>query len=112
MSEPARQGLASRDFVLVMLATATALCNFAPLMSVVPLWAAAGGGSGAGVGATTGAMMATTAATQLAMGPVLKRFTLRQIFVAGALTMSLPSTLYLLSDHLRLVLAVLACPGL
>ena len=111
MSEPVRRGLASRDFVLVMLATATALCNFAPLMSVVPLWAAAGGGSGAGVGATTGAMMATTAATQLAMGPVLKRFTLRQIFVAGALIMALPTPFYLLSDQLGPVLAVSAARG-
>lgn len=112
MSEPAASRIPRRDFVLLMLATVTALCNFAPLMSVVPLWAAAGGGSGAGVGATTGAMMAATTATQLSMGPVLKRFTLRQIFAAGALIMAVPTPFYLLSDQLGPVLVISAARGI
>src|SRR5690625_5294134 len=111
MSEPVRQGLASRDFVLVMLATLTALCNFAPLMSVVPLWAAGGGGSGAGVGATNGVMLGATAATQVAMGPILRRFTLKQIFVGGSLIMAGPTPFYLLSDQLAPVLVVSAVRG-
>lgn len=101
-----------RDFVLLLLATLTALCNFAPLLSVVPLWAAAGGGTGTGVGATTGAMMAATALTQLSMGPVLRRFTLRQIFVIGALIMAVPTPFYLLSDQLGPVLVVSAVRGI
>src|SRR5699024_10437821 len=111
MVEQVREAIPRRDFILLMLATVTALCNFAPLMSVVPLWAAAGGGSGGGVGATTGAMMATTAATQVGMGPILKRYTLRAIFVAGALIMAAPTPFYLLSDHLAPVLAVSAVRG-
>lgn len=100
-----------RDFVLLMLATVTALCNFAPLMSVVPLWAAGGGGSGAGVGATNGVMLGATAATQVAMGPVLRRFTLKQIFAGGSLIMAVPTPFYLLSDQLAPVLVVSALRG-
>ncbi|MGC0144991.1 MFS transporter [Pseudactinotalea sp. Z1732] len=111
MSEHSAPAIPRRDFTLLMLATVTALCNFAPLMTVVPLWAAGGGGSGAGVGATNGVMLGATAITQLAMGPVLARFTLKQIFVAGAAVMAAPTPFYLLSDQLAPVLVISAARG-
>ncbi|MEE6282274.1 MFS transporter [Georgenia sunbinii] len=100
-----------RDFALLLLATVTCLSNYAALLSVVPLWAASAGSTATGVGATTTAMMAATAATQLAMGPLLRRLSLRRMLTGGALVMTLATPFYLLSAELVPVLVVSAVRG-
>lgn len=104
-------GLGGRDFGLLILATLGTFANYAPLLSVVPLWAAEGGSGHGGAGAATGVTMAATVAVQLVMKPILRRFTLRQILVAGALLLGLPTCGYPLSSGLEWVLSVSAVRG-
>lgn len=103
--------LRGRDFVLLLLATFGAVSNYATLLSVVPLWAAAGGTGGTGMGATTGVVMGATVASQFAMGRLFRLFSLRQLVAIGALLMGLPTPAYVLSDALAPVLAVSAVRG-
>ncbi|MDD9206307.1 MFS transporter [Georgenia sp. 10Sc9-8] len=107
----ARSGILTRDFLLLLGATIGALSNYAPLLSVVPLWVASGGVSGAGIGATTGIMMGATALTQLAMAPLFRLLTLRQMLAAGALVMAVSTPGYALSTALPPVLVVSAVRG-
>ncbi|HET7328003.1 MAG TPA: MFS transporter [Nocardioidaceae bacterium] len=108
---PVRSGLRGRDFTLLLLATFGALSNYAPLLSVVPLWAAAGGSGGTGVGATTGVVMGTTVLTQLSMGRLLRLLTLRRMLGLGALLLGAVTPAYALSSALAPVLAVSAVRG-
>ncbi|MFE7118922.1 hypothetical protein ACFU99_26240 [Streptomyces sp. NPDC057654] len=78
-------GLAGRDFLLLLAATVGTFSNYAPLLSVAPLWSAQGGSGNAGVGAVTGVTMATTVGVQLCMRWLLRRLSLRQVLMAGAL---------------------------
>lgn len=108
---PARAGLRGRDFTLLLLATFGALSNYAPLLSVVPLWAASGGSGGTGIGATTGVVMGTTVLTQLAMGRLLRLLTLRRMLGLGALLLGSATPAYALSSALAPVLVVSALRG-
>lgn len=107
-----RTGLAGRDFLLLLVATAAVFGNSAPLLSVVPLWAEHGGSGHGGAGATTALTMATTVAAQLAMGRVLRRFAARHALTAGALIMGLPTFVYVLSPALPLTLAISGVRGI
>ena len=98
-------------FRILLLATVCAFANYAPLLSVVPLWAADGGSAAGGVGAATGVTMATTVAAQLCMGGLLRRWTLRQLLAGGALLLGLPTFAYPLSSALDSVLAISAVRG-
>ncbi|MEG3615257.1 MFS transporter [Isoptericola haloaureus] len=100
-----------RDFLLLLWGTAAAFAGFAPLLSVVPLWAADGGAGSGGVGATTGVLMGTTVAVQLAMPRLLRVLTLRRASVVGALLLGAPTFAYLLSSDVAWVLAVSAVRG-
>lgn len=106
-----RGGLGGRDFLLLLAATLGAFANFAPLLSVVPLWSAEGGARLGGVGAATGVTMATTVCAQLTMGRLLRRFELRHLLAAGVLLLGLPTFAYLLSPALMWVLGVSAVRG-
>lgn len=106
-----RTGLRSRDFMLLLVATFGALSNYAPLLSVVPLWAASGGSGGTGIGATTGVVMGTTVLTQLAMGRLLRLLTLRRMLGLGALLLGAATPAYALSSALAPVLVVSALRG-
>lgn len=103
--------LRGRSFVLLLVATFGAVSNYATLLSVVPLWAAAGGSGDAGVGATTGVVMGATVASQLAMGRLFRVLSLRQLLAVGAALMGLATPAYALSDALAPVLAVSAVRG-
>ncbi|WP_418276690.1 MFS transporter [Isoptericola jiangsuensis] len=100
-----------RDFRLLLLATLAIFSCFAPLLSVVPLWAASGGAQNGGVGATTGAMMAATVAVQLAMPRILRVLSLRRASVVGALLLGVPTWAYLVTPEVGWVLAVSAVRG-
>ena len=104
-------GLAGRDFRLVLLATFGVFSNYAPMLSVVPLWAAQGGSGFAGVGAATGVTMGATVLAQAAMGRLLRWWGLRRVFVVGALLLGVPTVGYVLSSGLGWVLAVSAVRG-
>ncbi|WP_055586264.1 MFS transporter [Streptacidiphilus griseoplanus] len=101
----------TRDFRLLLLATAGAFATYAPMLAVVPLWSAAGGSSEFGAGATTGSAMAATVAVQLCMGLLLPRFGARRLLAAGSLLLGLPTAAYPLSAALPWVLAVSAVRG-
>ncbi|MFD0901827.1 MFS transporter [Actinomadura sediminis] len=107
----ASTGLGGRDFLLLLAATLGTFANYAPLLSVVPLWSAEGGAGNGGAGAATGVTMGTTAAVQLCMPWLLRRFRLRAILGAGALLLGAPTFAYLLSSSLGWVLAVSAVRG-
>ncbi|MFG2226195.1 MFS transporter [Streptomyces sp. NPDC048644] len=106
-----RTGLAGRDFLLLLAATVGTFSNYAPLLSVAPLWSAQGGSGNAGVGAVTGVTMAATVGVQLCMRWLLRRLSLRQTLVFGALLLGLPTFAYPLSAGLGWVLAVSAVRG-
>ncbi len=85
--------------------------NYAPLLSVVPLWADRGGAASAGAGATTGAVMATTVAIQLVMPQLMSRFGARFMLAGGAVLLGLPTLGYLVSADLVWLLVVSAVRG-
>jgi predicted MFS family arabinose efflux permease len=112
-ARPARPpgGLGERDFLLLLAATAGAFSNYAPMLSVVPLWSAGGGTGPAGVGAATGVTMATTVAVQTCMPWLLRRLSLRVLFAVGAVLLGVPTVGYVATSDLGWVLAVSAVRG-
>ncbi|MEU7147176.1 MFS transporter [Streptomyces sp. NPDC045470] len=104
-------GLAGRDFLLLLLATLGTFANYAPMLTVVPLWTARGAAGEGVAGAATAVTMATTVAVQLCMGWLTRRFSLRRLLGAGALLLGLPTFGYVLSSGLAWVLAVSAVRG-
>lgn len=108
---PSRGGLADRDFLLLLLATACAFSNYAPLLSVVPLWTDEGGTETAWAGAATGVTMGVTAAVQMCMPWLLRKLSLPALFAGGAVLLGAPTFAYLASSQLLPVLAVSAVRG-
>ncbi len=104
-------GLTSRSFLLLLVASAAAFSNYAPMLSVVPLWSAESASGSAGVGAATGVTMGATVAIQLAMPWLLRICRVRTIFAAGAVLLGVPTLAYLASSGLAWVLAVSAVRG-
>lgn len=107
-----RGPLADRDFLLLLAATVGVFTNYAPLLSVVPLWAAVGGSDHSGVGTTTAVTMATTVGIQVCMSRLLRWWGPYRLFVAGALLLGVPTFGYPLSADLGWILAVCAVRGL
>lgn len=104
-------GLADRGFLLLLAASLGAFSNYAPMLSVVPLWSADGGSGPAGVGAATGVTMAATVAAQVCMPWLLRRFSLRALFALGATLLGAPTLAYVASSDLGWVLGVSAVRG-
>ncbi|UFU03197.1 MFS transporter [Ruania suaedae] len=103
--------LLHRDMVLLLVATVGGLANYALMLPVAPLWAAEGGASEALVGTITGAMMAATVLTQLAMGRIFAVVTLRQMIVAGSLLLAMATPFYLASAAVVPLVAISAVRG-
>lgn len=101
-------GLASRDFVLLLIAAAGSFANYAPLLSVVPMHIARGGALS---GVATGITMATTVMIQLCMPRLQSRFRLRSILAGGTLVLGIPTFGYMLSSSAAWILAVCAVRG-
>lgn len=104
-------GLAGRDFLLLLAATLGTFSNYAPLLSVAPLWVVQGGGGHGAAGATTGVTMGTTVAAQLCMDWVLRRFSRRGVLGVGALLLGVPAFGYALSSSAPWVLGLSAVRG-
>lgn len=109
--ERAVGGLGSRDFMLLLIASVGTFSNYAPLLSVVPMWAAHGQAVAGGAGAATGVTMAGTVAAQLCMPWLQRRFRLSTVLAAGALVLGVPTFGYGLSSALGWILAVSAVRG-
>lgn len=101
-----------RGLAVLLVTTFLALGNFAGLLAVVPLWAAAGGLGSAGVGATTGVMMAATVATQLAAPWVFRLLSLRAMMIVGAALLGAPAPLYMLSPDALTILLLTVVRGI
>ncbi|MEU4117482.1 MFS transporter [Kitasatospora sp. NPDC028055] len=101
----------ARDLPLLLAATFAVFSDYAPLLSVVPLWSATGGSSGVGAGAATGVTMGAGILVQLCMGRLVRVLGLRRLLITGSLLLSLPTAAYLLSPALGWVLAVSAVRG-
>ncbi|MFJ7244212.1 MFS transporter [Kitasatospora sp. NPDC098652] len=101
----------ARDLPLLLAASFAVFSDYAPLVSVVPLWSATGGSSGVGAGAATGVTMGAGILVQLCMGRLVRVLGLRRLLITGSLLLSLPTAAYLLSPALGWVLAVSAVRG-
>lgn len=109
---PTRSGLRSREFTLLIVATAASFSGFVLLLPLVPLWATRGGAGEFGAGATTAAFMLTTVLTQLAMPWLLDHGGYRWTFAAGALLLAVPTPLLLLSTAVVPLVVVSAARGI
>jgi predicted MFS family arabinose efflux permease len=96
---------------LLLLAGFGGLSSFYLLLSVVPLYAVAGGAGDLGAGLTTGALMVSTVATELVMTRLLARLGYRLTMGLGLLLLGAPAFLLLLSSALPLIVAVCLVRG-
>lgn len=100
-----------RDFVLLLVVTFAGFVNYAVLLTVVPMWAVAGGAGAAGAGATTGVFMGVTVATQLGVPWLLRRIGYRWVLVGGTVALGVPAITYAASPALPALIAVSAVRG-
>ncbi|MDV3127182.1 MFS transporter [Mycobacterium sp. 21AC1] len=92
--------------------TFLAFVNYAALLPVVPMWAVLGGATDVAVGVTTGAMMAATVLTQMAMLRLSRTVRLRSLMLAGLLLLGAPTPLYLLSTDFAPIMAITILRGI
>ncbi|RNL86454.1 MFS transporter [Halostreptopolyspora alba] len=110
-SPPQHGSLFGRDFLLLLTATLLTFANFAPLLTVLPMWTARGETGHGGIGAISATMMAATVAVQFLMPWILASVGLRAVLAVGALLLGAPTLGYLASSDLSWVLAVSAVRG-
>lgn len=97
--------------MLLLAAMFAAFASFAPLLSVVPLWAVVGGAGESGAGATTGVFMLATVLTQIGMPWLTRRVSYRAALGVGAVLLGVPALLYPASAELAPVIVVSALRG-
>lgn len=110
--DASRPRLMSRTLALVFLASFGALSSFYLLLSVVPLYAASVGASGSGAGLTTGVLMFSTVAAELATPRLTERFGYRSTFGIGLLLLGIPALALHVWGSMGTILAVCAVRGL
>jgi MFS family permease len=93
-----RARLLSTRFALLLMASFGALTSFFLLLSVTPIYAAAGGAGTSEVGLVTGSLMLATVMAELASARLMRRYGYRLVFAAGAFLLGGP-TLVLLASH-------------
>ena len=98
--------LITRPLLLVFLAGLCSLTSFYLLLSVVPLYATAGGAGQVGAGATTGALMLTTVLGELASARLVARLGYRLVYAVGLLLLGAPVLLLLASSGLTTIIGV------
>jgi predicted MFS family arabinose efflux permease len=96
--------LVSRALALYFLVAFLSMTSFYLLLSVVPLYATSVGAGRAGAGLTTGALMLTTVATELATPALLARFGYRFVLAAGLVLLGAPALA--LTDSASLVVII------
>ena len=88
------------------------LTSFYLLLSVVPLYAASGSGSGTRAGIATGVLMLTTVAAELAMPRLAAAFGYRRLLAAGLILLGAPALVLIASRGLAVIVLVCAVRGL
>ncbi|MFF5235456.1 MFS transporter [Dactylosporangium sp. NPDC000521] len=107
-----RPRLLSRSLLLVSAVDVLGLAAFYALLPVVPAAVAAAGADGAAAGLTTGVLMASTVAAELALPRVVARFGYRAVLAAGLLLLGLPALGLTVTTAFGAVLAVCALRGI
>ncbi len=98
--------LVSRALALYFLVAFLSMTSFYLLLSVVPLYATSVGAGRAGAGLTTGALMLTTVATELATPALLARYGYRVVLGAGLVLLGAPTLALTESATLAVIIAV------
>ncbi|MFD0687671.1 MFS transporter [Actinomadura fibrosa] len=101
-----RPRLITRPLALVFVCSLGTMIAFYLLLSVVPLYAASAGSGGIGAGLSTGALMLSTVAAELACPRLLARFGHRRVLAAGVVLLGLPALALPASAGMATVLTV------
>jgi predicted MFS family arabinose efflux permease len=96
----------SRALVLYFVSAFGSMTSFYLLLSVVPLYATTIGAGGVGAGLSTGALMLTTVAAELATPALLARFGYRLVLAAGLVLLGAPALALAGSSSFTAILAV------
>ncbi|WP_051301231.1 MFS transporter [Actinomadura rifamycini] len=107
-----RPRLVGRHLALVFAATLTSLTGFFLLMSVVPMYARAGGAGEVGAGLATGTLMLTTVLAELVLPRLIRRFGHRAVLAVGLVLLGAPPLVLPASDGMPLIVAVSLVRGL
>jgi MFS family permease len=102
----------SAPFRLMLAVTVLGFGGHALLLPVLPLWVSRAGTGEFGAGTTTGVLMATTVATQLAVPALLRRAGYRVVLGAGLVLLGAPAPFLLLTAELGPVLLISAVRGI
>ncbi len=112
-SPPApRARLISSRLALLLMASFGALTSFFLLLSVTPMYAAAGGAGTSGAGLVTGSLMLATVVAELASARLMRRYGYRLVFAAGALLLGGPTLALLASHSVAAIVAVSIARGI
>src|SRR6476469_9740525 len=106
---PAR--LLSRALALYFVSAFGSMTSFYLLLAVVPLYATSAGASGVGAGLTTGALMLSTVASELATPALLARLGYRVVLAIGLVLLGAPALALTRPASLTMVLAVCLVRG-
>lgn len=104
--------LVSRALVRVFVASFGGIASFFLLLSVVPLYASAGGAGDAGAGLTTGALLFATVAAELVTPRLMARFGPRLVLAAGLVLVGVPALALPASTDLAAILVICGFRGL
>ncbi|MFE9558260.1 MFS transporter [Streptomyces sp. NPDC006703] len=107
-----RPPLLTRPLLLRFVSMLGASTSFYLLLSVVPAYATAGGGSGGTAGLTTGALMLATVVGELATPGLVNRFGYRLVLAAGLSLLGAPALALALSRSLWWIVAICLLRGL
>ena len=106
-----RPRLATGPFVRLCAADLLAMCSFYLLLAVVPLYAAAQGVGAVAAGLTTGVLMCTSVATELAMPRLARRIDHGRLLTVGLVLLGVPSLLLPVTSGLAVLLAICVIRG-
>lgn len=108
----ARARLVSSRLAILLMASFGALTSFFLLLSVTPMYAAAGGAGTSGAGLVTGSLMLATVVAELASARLMRRYGYRIVFAAGALLLGGPTLALLASHSVATIVAVSIARGI
>jgi MFS family permease len=109
--QAARPRLITAPLALVLAAALGGLTSVFLLLSVVPLYAASGGGGETTAGLATGVLMLTTVAAELAMPRLSAAFGYRRLLAAGLILLGAPALALIASHGIAVIAAVCALRG-
>jgi MFS family permease len=110
--QPTQTRLISGRFATLLMASFGALTSFFLLLSVTPMYAAAGGAGTSGAGLVTGSLMLATVVAELASARLMRRYGYRTVFAAGALLLGAPTLALLASHSVAAIVAVSVARGI